>query len=184
MRNVRVARRYARALMATVTDSGQVDATSRDLESIGSTLKASRDLRLLLASPVVTPVKKTKIIRGLFGGKVGAHTLAFLGLLIEKHREGHLSEIVEQFGQLHDEAEGIMTVEVKSAVELPAPQRETLHKEMERLTGKKVRLQFSIEPSIRGGLVVRVGDTVRDASVQRQLEILRTRFIEGGGLSN
>jgi len=170
--------------MDTVADSGQVDTTSRDLESIGRTLKASRDLRLLLASPVVSPAKKRKIIRGLFGGNVSAQIMTFLDLLIEKHREGHLSEIVDQFGLLHDEVEGIMTVDVKSAVELPASQRENLQKELERLTGKKVRLQVTIEPSIRGGLVVRVGDTVRDASVQRQLEILRARFVEDGRLSN
>jgi F-type H+-transporting ATPase subunit delta len=77
-----------------------------------------------------------------------------------------------------------MTVEVKAAVELSAAQREILQKGLEGLTGKKVRLHISIEPSIRGGLVVRVGDTVRDASIERQLEILRTRFIEGGRLSN
>lgn len=180
MKNTRVARRYAAALMSSAAGDTSVDALSRDLDLIGGTLAASRELRLLVASPVVRPEKKGEIFAALFGKKISKETQAFLDLLIKKQREEHLSAIITEFNALCDLRRGIVNVHVTSASDLSSAQEKSLRKELGRITGKDVRLSTAVDATIRGGLVVRVGDTVLDASLRRQLEILRERFLTGG----
>jgi F-type H+-transporting ATPase subunit delta len=184
MKNLRVARRYARGLMAAAEDGKTVDRIARDLELIGQVLRDSRELRMLLASPVIAPGKKTSVFRELFERHVSPGTITFLSLLTAKNREDILPEIIEQFRVLHDELLGIITVEVTAAVELTPPQHQQLRAELERTTRKSVRVRFALDNRMRGGLVVRIGDTVLDASIRRQLELLRERLVAGGPLTN
>jgi F-type H+-transporting ATPase subunit delta len=176
MKNTRVARRYAAALLGSAGTDKKVDAAAKDLALVGETLAASRELRLLIASPVVRPGKKAEVFRALFGSKIGKETQGFIELLLEKRREGNLPEIIEAFGTLWDERKGIVNVHVTSATDLSSAQEKSLQKELARATGKEIRLKTSVDTAIKAGLVVRVGDTVLDASLRRQLEILRARF--------
>ena len=104
----------------------------------------------------------------------------FIDLVIAKQREQHLPEIVEQFGILRDGKMGIVSIDVTSAVEFTPSQHTDLASELERYTKKKVRIRVTVDRAIRAGLVVRIGDTVLDASMRRQLELLKARFLEGG----
>lgn len=184
MKNYRVARRYAAGLLAAAEEIGAVDAVARDCELLGRVLREAREFRMLVASPVIRPAKKTAVFRELFEGRLHPSTMTFLRLLAAKGREEVLPEIVEQVGALHDERRGIITVEAASAVELGAGQQDALRTELERTTGRTVRVRFRLDPQLRGGLVVRIGDTVLDASIRRQLELLRERLAAGGPLTN
>ena len=184
MRNVRVARRYAQALMIAAQEMNTVDTTAQDLQTIGSMLRGSRELRTLVASPVVSVKKKTGVFNALFSPYVKLMTLEFLNLLVAKNREALLADLIEQFNALHDEKLGIVTVEVKAAVELTPPQEKSLQSQLEQYTQKKVRVRFALDKQIKGGLVVKIGDTVLDASIRRQLERLKERFVAGDALSN
>jgi F-type H+-transporting ATPase subunit delta len=179
MKNTRVARRYAAALMAAVETGTAAEETARDLQLVGSTLKASRDLRLLLASPIVPAGKKASIFKELFATRVKAPTMAFINLLIRKQREEVLEDAIVQFMALRDIQLNVVNITVVSAVELAGTQEEALRRQLERHTGKTVRLHLSINPAVKGGLVVRVGDTVLDASIRHQLELLGERFARG-----
>jgi F-type H+-transporting ATPase subunit delta len=184
MKNLRVARRYAAALMAAAESSRSIDETAKDLRTAAEMLQVSRDLRLMMASPVVPPAKKTAVVHALLAARVSAETMSFFDLLIHKKRERHLGEIIEEFEALRDEKYGIVNVDVTSAIEFTPSQRKDLADELERYTRKKVRVRIAVDKAIKGGLVVRIGDTVLDASVRRQLEILRERFLSGGPLTN
>jgi len=173
MKNVRVARRYAQALMAIAGERNVVDEVARDLEAIGKLLLASRDLRALVASPVIREGKKKAVFRELWDTRVDRATMAFLLLLAHKQREHLIAEVVEEYQALRDERQGILDAEVRSAVPLSAAQERELRTRLARSTGKNVRVRASVDPALRGGLVVRIGDTVVDASVRRQLERLR-----------
>lgn len=184
MKNTRVARRYAQALMLS-TDSAMnmIDAIAGDLETIRKTLEGSRELRLFLASPIVKAERKTALLRELFASRVGTVTMTLLELLTEKHREAILPELIEQYGALRDVRYGIVNVDVASAVAISQEQEKNLSEQLEAYTKKKVRIRFALDSSLKGGMVVRIGDTVLDASVKRQLELIRERFVEGHALN-
>jgi F-type H+-transporting ATPase subunit delta len=105
--------------------------------------------------------------------------MAFLELLVEKQREENLLGIIEQFLVLRDAKYGIVNVEVASAVEITTQQEKNLSEKLEHYTRKKVRIRFSLDNALQGGLVVRIGDTVLDASIKRQLELMREQFAGG-----
>lgn len=173
MKNPRAARRYAAALLAEAEQHGLIDAVGADLEAISTIVRESRELRLLLSSPLVSPQRKGTVIDALLARRVNTHTLSFLHFLLGKHREGLLLDIIEQFAELRDAKQGIVTVDVRSAVSVAPPQEEELRSRLQNYTGKKVRLHMTVDPAVKGGLVVRIGDTVLDASIKRQLERLR-----------
>ena len=179
MKNTRVARRYATALMSAAEQQKTIEGTAKDLEVIGKILGESRELRQLVASPIVSPAKKRAILDELFATHISKETLRFIGLLTSKSRESVLAEIVEQFKELHDEKLGVVNIEARISVELNYAQEKDLRGQLERITGKKVRLRFVIDTVMRGGLIIRIGDTVLDASVARQLERMREQFIAG-----
>jgi F-type H+-transporting ATPase subunit delta len=179
MKNTRVARRYAAALMSASVERNALAETTKDLELIAGVLKTSREFRLLMTSPIVSVRKKTEIVKEGLGRHIGPGTLAFVTMLIAKRREQVLSDIIEAFGALHDQRLGIVNVDVKTAVEFTSAQEKDLLAGLERYTKKKVRIRFGLDSAIKGGLVIRIGDTVLDASVRRQLELLRARFVTG-----
>jgi F-type H+-transporting ATPase subunit delta len=179
MKNPMAARRYAAALMEAAGTGRAVTAVARDLESVRTLLQGSRELRLLLASPVVSGPKKRAVVDALFGKRLGVTTMTFLRLLVEKGREPLLLPIVEDFLALRDAREGIVHVDVTTAVPLPAAQQKALTATLEQLTGKSIRLRCTEDAAVRGGLVVKIGDTVLDGSVRNQLVRLHQRFVAG-----
>lgn len=179
MKNTRVARRYATALMTAAEQQKNVDGTAKDLDLVGKTLRESREFRLFVASPIVSPGKKRAVFNEVFSQRVGKETIRFVNLLISKSREAILSDLIEQFKELHDEKLGIVNVVVRTVVELSYAQEKELRAQLERITGKKARVQFVIDKAIKGGLIVRIGDTVFDASVSHQLERMREQFVAG-----
>jgi F-type H+-transporting ATPase subunit delta len=184
MKNLRVAHRYAVALMSAAESVNALEGVATDCELIAGTIRSSRELRLLLASPLVQAAKKTAVLHALFETKVSRLTLRFLDLITAKSREGHLTGIIDQFASLRDVRLGIVSVDVTSAVEFTPAQESGMVSALERYTRKKVRVRVTLDKAIKGGLVVRIGDTVLDASIRRQLEILRERFRAGGPQSN
>ena len=180
MKNIRVARRYAMALLEAGKEGGVMEVIAGDLDRVGEIIEASREFRQLLRSPVVSPRKKTAVVEELFGSRVGRETMTFMKLLVQKGREEYLPEVIIQFRDLLDDMQGIVAVGVTSAVELSPEQEEHLLMQLEQYTGKRVRIQRRLDTSIRGGVVVRIGDTVIDGSVTHQLHLLRERMAEGG----
>jgi F-type H+-transporting ATPase subunit delta len=180
MKHARVASRYAAALMGAAEESKSVDTVARDLDALRATLALSRELQRLLDSPIVSPAKKQAIFTELFGSRFETLTMQFIALLVKKGREGVLGSAIEQWFALRDLSLGVVTVDVTSAVEISADQRRELTAVLERATGKTVRVHAATDTSIKAGLIVRIGDTVHDGSMRRQLERLRERLVSGG----
>jgi F-type H+-transporting ATPase subunit delta len=177
MKNIRAARRYAVAFFGVAEERGVIDRVAADFDIIGQTLRGSRELRLLLSSPVVSRPRKQAVFHALFDARVGKETGQFLQLLIQKQREALLPELVEEFFALRDARANIVNCDVVTAVPMTTAQEALLRQTLERMTGKGVRIRPTADPSIRGGMVVKIGDRVLDASVRQQLESLRRRFL-------
>ena len=177
----RVARRYAEAVIELAEDQKQGERLAGDLESVQKAMKESVELQSFLKSPVISKEKKRTVLSELFKTKVDALAFDFLNLLVEKGREDVLDSILVEYFKMRDDQLGIMTLELRAAIDLTADQQKTIAKRFEEMTRKKIRVVFSVDKQLKGGFVARVGDTVYDGSVSRQLELLRSRFAEGPG---
>ncbi len=177
----RVARRYAEAALELAEEQKQGDRLASDLEVVAGAVKASREFAAFLKSPVIPREKKRGVLMELFRKKLSPFSFSVLNLVLDKGREDVLEDIIAEFFRLRDERLGIVTLEIRAAAELSAAQQKAIVKRFETLTKKKVRVAYSVDEQLKGGFVARVGDTVYDGSVRRQLELLRERFAEGVG---
>ena len=178
-----VARRYALALYQEAQEKSATDRIDEDLDVLRDTLDGSQELVSFFESPIIPRDKKEAVIQRLFEGKLSALTLSFLRLLVEKEREDLLLAIVTAYGDLRDERLGIVEAHVRTAQPLAYEETETLRKRLEAREGKQVRLKIDVDPSLIGGLVVRIGDQVYDRSVRHQLKTLRGQLKERAFLS-
>jgi F-type H+-transporting ATPase subunit delta len=102
----------------------------------------------------------------------------FLGLLIDRNRLDLLNEITATYEALLDERLGIVKARITSALELDSRQRDEVAARLQALTGKKVRMEVSVDPSLIGGLVAQVGSTIYDGSIRQQLQAFRNNLTQ------
>ena len=178
MRNPRVASRYAKALVDLSVERNELDQVKTDVESVLATMKGSRELRSLIASPVVKPDKKMIIMDEIFGKIIGATTVSFIKLLISHNREENTKEVLESFISQYLVEKNI----VKATVTSPVGIDDTLRKEFINLiqtqTKHEVVLEEHVNPDLIGGFVVRVGDMELDSSIAGKLKKLKREFEE------
>ena len=173
----RAAYRYALSVLELAEETRQVEIVAEDFSTLDEALKSSRELLMFLKSPIVKREKKKTVVKELFQSKVRPLTMNFLSLITAKGREEMLPDIIEKFVKLNEERQGILKVGVDVATPLTSEQQQHLTKHLENITKKKVRIQFNTKPEVKAGFVVRLGDTVWDASVKRQLEMMWEKFV-------
>lgn len=147
------------------------------LHSFNDLLTESADLRNALGSPAVSPSRKRAVI-DRFAAQLELPRMIrnFLLLLSDKRRIGALKEIVQAFDVILDERLGFVRADVRSAQEIDDTGRAEIAERLSRVTNKKVRTNFTVDPDLIGGVVARVGSTVYDGSVRGQLAQLAKRF--------
>ena len=177
MSNFTVSTRYAKAFLEFSEEKNIFETVSGDVELIFNTFNASRELRLAILNPVISNSKKNDILTALFANKIDGETLNFLQFLIDKNREEVLFDTLKRFLELRDEKLNIANVLVTSPVELSESQKEELKRKLAVYTGKNVKMNYRIDKSILGGFIVKIGDTVLDASVLHQLVLLRKKLL-------
>jgi F-type H+-transporting ATPase subunit delta len=180
----RVAQRYAQALMDIGTDANMLDRIAKDMLLIEETINGSHELRSVIASHAVRPYQKRKVLEAIFSKHIAKEVSAFIELLVSKGRGEMLIGAAEEFRRLLDLKMNIVVATVTSAVALSENEQSIIHQKLEQITGKKVRTIFSIDPKLRGGFIARIGDTLIDASLKHQLDLLRQQFKTGGAVLN
>ena len=174
-----VAYRYARSLMQLAQERHEVEAVREDMLLVASACAKSPDLRVMLKSPVIKSDTKDKVLGRIFGGQIGHMTERFIAILVRKGREEILPEIAEGFQNVYRKEHDILVAEVMSAVSLNEESRSQVKKMAEeRHPGKSILLKESVDPSLIGGVVIRIGDEQIDTSVSRRLNDLRRKFSE------
>jgi len=165
---------YARALLSAATATGQVDAVVDELESLVSDLlDKSPVLDTVMLNPKMSVDDKWKMFDRVFGGKLNGTLLTFLKVVARRQRLGALRAIQKSASTLRDEMAGRIQVQVTVSKPLDSAGEAALASKLKTIFRKEVRLQTQVDPKILGGLVVRVGDTVYDSSVDGQLNALR-----------
>jgi F-type H+-transporting ATPase subunit delta len=173
------ARRYARALLEVALKQGTFTNVLEELGTFRDQLQNVPLLKVLFLNPAISNQKKLQILEGLCNKmKFQQLTINFLRTLIHRDRLNLLEQIVYSAEQQHLERQGILVVEVTTARKLEADQEQKLISKLESFTGKKIRLQNSIEPALIGGAVTRIGTTLYDGSVEAQLQHLKAKIQE------
>lgn len=173
--------RYARALVDTVVAPGsglEAQQALSELRVFSVMVKDSAELRNVLLSPAVSISKKRAVV-ARFAEALPLSRLVrnFLYVVIDRRRTDLLKEIADAFELALDERMGIVRAEVSSAALLSDSQQAELQQELSRVSGKKVRCNFSIDPELIGGVIARIGSTVYDGSVRTQLHTMRERLV-------
>ncbi len=179
MSEFRAAYRYALAVLQVAEEYKKLDEVSADFQSLENIMDRVKEFSLFLKSPVVSSEKKKVVLAEILRGKVGDITMKFVALLASRGREGMLQEIIRQFYRLRDERLGILNVKATTAVRFTDAQEKQLVSQLELATRKRIRISYIVDPSIKGGFTVQHEDTVWDASVRHQLELLRELFVDG-----
>lgn len=179
MANSKVAIRYALSFLDASIENNSIEKVSEDFELVYNSIRGSKDLKVALKSPVIKSETKKSVIKDIFGNKISKDALSFLDFVVNKGRESFLDEILENYFKLKDEHFGIANVQVTTVFELTIEQKELLKQRFESLLNKKVRLNYIIDEKILGGFLARVDDTVYDASMAHQLELLKKQFLNG-----
>jgi F-type H+-transporting ATPase subunit delta len=167
-----IARVYADALFEAAKDSDKLDEIHGELDQFTDAMNESNDLRVFFFSPYFSSDEKKKAIGETVSGASGEFT-NFLELLAEKHRMPAIFHIRRRFDELWAEAMKRLEVTLTSAVELDQSVVDEVGKEVERQTDRTIDMQAEVDPEILGGIVLRVGNRVLDASVRSKLEKLR-----------
>jgi F-type H+-transporting ATPase subunit delta len=172
-----IARVYADAVFAAAKDKGNLDAVHEQLGEFADVLADNRDMQVFFFSPYFSSQEKRDGIDSAISG-AEAELVNFLELLAEKHRMPALFRIRQRFDELWAEENRRLEVTLTSAVELDPKVIERVGAELERQTERKIDLQADVDPDVLGGLVLRVGNMVLDASLRAKLERLRKEVVQ------
>lgn len=175
--DIRVARRYARALFNAAARRGQTDMVQTDLNALGRTWRETPTLQRTMESPLIPGERKKELVDRLLAKDLDPVTRSFLHLLVDKRREGIFLAVLDEYVRLADQARGLVRAQAVVAAPMDEPQRQELVSGLEKRTGKRIELNVSVDPQILGGVVVRMEDTVIDGSVRGALERLREQML-------
>jgi F-type H+-transporting ATPase subunit delta len=169
------AKRYARAIFELAREEGQLEEWARRLAVVRDVL-AHPDARSVLANPSIPVQRRQELAASLVERLAGREGVNLAKLLVAANRTGDLDGIIEEYQLLVDEDAGRVRATATTAVPLDRTDADQLEASLARRLGREVRLNTLVDPAIIGGLVLRIGDHVMDASVATRLQQLRHRL--------
>lgn len=169
-----VAKRYAKAIFALAASKKKQDKVAEDMGALKVAFAESADLQAVLLAPIYSRAEQVKVIEAL-SKKLKADTLSanFFKTLAENRRLDSLCAIAEEYNALLREEKGEVLAKVISATPLSAAQKKEVQAKLKSSLGKKVEIDVQVDESLLGGLVVRLGSTMLDASVASKLDRIR-----------
>ncbi|MDI6400560.1 ATP synthase F1 subunit delta [Balneolaceae bacterium ANBcel3] len=176
----KVAKRYASALYQEAASSGNLETVAKDLTQIRSVIDQSNELLPFLKSMIISREIKKEVLTQLFGKSVSKQTQHFILLLLNKRRELFFYEIILAFQSLYKEEKGILDVDVLVIKKPDSDQEKNLIAALKKKTGNEVQLRFIEDPSLIGGMAVKIKDTIIDGTIKNKLQKLETTFQKTG----
>jgi F-type H+-transporting ATPase subunit delta len=167
---------YARAMFDVARAEGNVARIGDELYRFARALEGSDELRQALADPHLPASRRQGIVEDLLGGRAEGATVALVSMAVATGRGRELPAIIDRLVKMSAEEAGKAVAEVRSPVELDEPTKARLADAIQKATGKQVEVKVVLDPSVLGGLVTTVGDTVIDGSVRTRLEQLKHSF--------
>jgi len=180
VKNLAVARRYAKALLLIGKEDGQAELYRDQLGEFSKLISQNKDLEQAFTNPLYDTAGRKKVLNSVVDRlDVSKVVKAFLLLLFDKGRIGLLDSINDFYQKLADELKGVAFASLVSAVELSSEAIEKIRESLSKVTGKEVKLEVKQDPGLIGGVVTRIGDLVLDGSVRTQLLNMRESLKRG-----
>ena len=177
MRDTTIARNYAEAALELARKANDLRGWGEMLDNVANAIESDRRLRVFLESPRVSAQKKNEVMQKAYAAQLPRNFLRFLQALVTNRRQMLIPEIAHAYHDLVDQVEGRVHASVTVAREADEADRDLVVTQLSRVLGKQVVPHFHLNPSILGGVIVRVGDTVLDGSIRRRLATLRSRML-------
>jgi len=169
---------YARALFQVAREHGKLDLLREQLGQFADALRQHRELAVFFFSPYFSTQEKEQALGRLLVD-TDVHLVNFLRLLIENHRMPVIFRARQEYEKLWREENRMLPVEITSAIELDPATTESVGRRIGERAGRKVTLAVKVDPDILGGIVVRIGNSILDASIRNRLEQLRRAVAQG-----
>jgi F-type H+-transporting ATPase subunit delta len=169
---------YARSLFEVAREQGKLDELREQLGQFADALDSNRELAVFFFSPYFSTAEKQDALGRILQGADDAF-VNFLKLLIENHRMPVIFRVRQQFEHMWERENQLLPVDITSAIELDRATTESLGRRIGERAGRKVRLAAHVDPDIIGGVVLRVGNSILDASIRNRLEQLRRHVAQG-----
>lgn len=176
MKNILLARRYAKALFDLAVEDGVIDQVNDDMKLIADVLSENKALRRMLLSPVIPPARKKMVIKKIFEGKIDKRSLTFIDIIIRKGREAQIHDIAMQFYDSYLDYKNIAIVELTTATAIDKKLSLKMVNLMENKTSKTIQIQEKINPEIIGGFKLKLNDYQYDASIKQIFVKLHKEF--------
>ena len=174
-KNETIAKRYSRALIESA--GSEVDAIRNDLGSINETINSSSDLKNVILNPTFNEEKVEEIIGDIFSSKISEKTLNFLKMLIKAHRMDIFEDITYWYCEFDDELKNKLKVSATSAIVLNDETKERLKHKLEAKFKKTILLNYAVDESIIGGLIIKANDKIIDGSIKSKYERLKKSLV-------
>jgi len=173
-----VSKVYGDALFEAAIGRKKIDALYEEVCAIVPILRGSPELRALLANPQVVKEEKADVMKQIFSGRIQEELMGFLNIVVEKDRQNDLIPIFEYFIQRVKEYKKIGSVSVSSAMELKADQKSRLEEKLLADTSYvELEMDYQVDPSLIGGMVIRIGDRVVDSSIRTRIYRLKKELL-------
>ena len=170
MKNLAVARRYAKALLLIGKEDGQAESYRNELEGVSELFEKEKALELAVANPLYIAENRRKVLETVVKRLNLSQVMSsFLVLLFDKGRIGFLKDINTHYQALADELKGVARAELISAADLSSDAVDKIRTALSKMIQKDVILEFKQDPNLIGGIVTRMGDLVLDGSIKTQL---------------
>jgi F-type H+-transporting ATPase subunit delta len=172
----RAAIRYAKAVLEQANEGDLANVIFGDMQSVYDTIQGSKELRLVLKSPIIKSEDKKEALIKIFSGNSEV-TKALIEVLTTNKRIELLGGVAESYINLYNESRGVKVAKVTTAVQLTQELNDVVLSKVKELTGSdRVTIENTVDPNIIGGFILRVGDLQYDASIANQFENIKREF--------
>ncbi len=177
MLNIQLAKKYAAAMFELAQEENKLVQCDKQLAQIGKLFKDCPDLKSFMDNPQIDLHAKKDLMSKILSDGFNQSVSNFMLLLIDKHRISLLTEIITSFHELSNEAQGIQVAYAKTAMALSREQKAVLVSKLESITEKRIQLKTATDPSIIGGIIIKINDKLIDGSVVSQIKSIEKQLM-------
>ncbi len=182
MKNIRyknetAAKRYARALLESSVEKNEVDVVREDLNLVNEVINKSSELKNVILNPTFNEGKVEEIIFDVFNSKISEITLNFIKMVLKSHRMDMFEDISYWYCEFDDKLKNKLKISITSAVVLNDETKERLKQKLENKFKKTILLNYTVDESIIGGIVIKAEDKIIDGSIKSRYERLKSSLL-------